>query len=65
MERKYICGKYNMFNFNCNHFSDELARRLTGKGIPNWLFYATNCLKYVCCCLPDGLVTGRWAIQAI
>jgi hypothetical protein len=54
-----------MFNLNCNHFSDELARILTGRGIPNKLFVATNCLKYICCCLPHGLISGKWAIEAI
>lgn len=66
LSRKYTCGKYNMFTNNCNHFSDELVRNLLrGDGIPKWLFNTTDCLKYVCCCLPKGFVSGLWAIQAI
>jgi hypothetical protein len=65
LSKKYTCGKYNMFNFNCNHFSDELSKQLTGTRIPQSTFTTTNCLKYICCCLPEGLVSGRWAIEAL
>ena len=28
---QYTCGNYNIFSNNCNHFSDELIRKVTGK----------------------------------
>lgn len=54
-----------MFQFNCNHFCDELSNLVVGSGIPSWIFSTTNCLKYICCCLPHGLVSGLWAIQSL
>lgn len=54
-----------MFKFNCNHFCNDLAIKLLGSGVPSWLFTTTDCLKYTCCCLPNGFLSGLWAIQAI
>ena len=60
--RKYTCGQYHIFKNNCNHFSNELALTLTGVGLTNDFFNSTNCLKYACCCLPKGLVSGQWEL---
>lgn len=54
-----------MFKNNCNHFCDELAKILVGVGVPGEIFHVTDCLKYLCCCLPIGLVSGLWAIKAM
>ena len=29
MSEEYTCGSYHMLNNNCNHFSNDLAKRLT------------------------------------
>ena len=31
---EYIGCSYDVFNKNCNHFSDEFCRKLTGNGTP-------------------------------
>jgi hypothetical protein len=36
-----------------------------GVDIPKWVFKSTNIMKYLCCCLPQGLVSGKWAIEAL
>ena len=54
-----------MFTNNCNHFSQEFVKRILGVKIPRWIFRTTNILNWVCCCLPTGLVSGKWAIEAL
>lgn len=40
----HFSGKtYNIISKNCNHFGDEFAKKLCGKGIPGWI----NRLAYV------------------
>jgi len=38
---------------------------MLGVSIPRWIFKMTNGLALMCCCLPSGLVTGKWAIEAV
>lgn len=33
----YSGKSYNIISKNCNHFGDEFAKRLCGKGIPGWI----------------------------
>ncbi|CAK9872663.1 unnamed protein product [Sphagnum jensenii] len=52
---EYYGDTYHLIAKNCNHFTDDLCQRLTGKSIPGWvnrlarIGYACNCL------LPEGL----------
>jgi hypothetical protein len=52
---EYYGDTYHLIAKNCNHFTDDLCRRLMGKSIPGWvnrlarIGYACNCL------LPEGL----------
>jgi len=34
---RFTMGTYNLFEHNCNNFSDECSRFLTGKGIPDYI----------------------------
>lgn len=34
---EYHGDTYHLISKNCNHFTDDIARRLTGKGIPGWV----------------------------
>jgi hypothetical protein len=34
MRKDFTGEKYDLFNHNCNHFTDECAKKLVGKGIP-------------------------------
>lgn len=33
----YHGDTYNLISKNCNHFTDEVCQRLTGKAIPGWV----------------------------
>lgn len=33
----YSGKSYNIISKNCNHFGDEFAKRLCGKGVPSWI----------------------------
>ena len=35
--KKYRANHYDMLKFNCNHFTDEFLRHLTGQGLPGHL----------------------------
>lgn len=37
MASEYHGDTYNLISKNCNHFSDDLSKRLIGKGIPRWV----------------------------
>ncbi|KAL0384816.1 UNVERIFIED_CONTAM: DeSI-like protein [Sesamum radiatum] len=37
LSNKYHGDTYNLISKNCNHFTDEVAMRLTGKPIPGWV----------------------------
>ncbi|KAK1377153.1 PPPDE domain-containing protein [Heracleum sosnowskyi] len=37
MSEKYLGNTYNFISKNCNHFTDEVCVRLTGKPIPRWV----------------------------
>ena len=65
LKEKYKCYRYHMLLFNCNHFSDELVRRLTAnrRGIPGWVnraaflgswFHMFVPFKYVTVGTPEG-----------
>ena len=34
---EYHGDTYHLISKNCNHFTDDMARRLTGRGIPGWV----------------------------
>jgi hypothetical protein len=46
---------YNVVKRNCNHFSDTLARRLLGRGIPGWVNRLAFLGSFVSCLLPADL----------
>lgn len=54
-----------MFNNNCNNFSDELLQILVGERVPSWIFRMTGCLRYLCCCLPEKVVSGQWGLELL
>lgn len=39
---------------NCNHFTEELAYRLTGRSIPAWINRLSGIVDSVKCCIPAG-----------
>lgn len=37
MKEEYKGNEYHLVRHNCNNFSDDLCKRLCGKGIPKWI----------------------------
>lgn len=52
-----------MFNNNCNHFSNELSKKLLNIEIPKWIFRSTNILSYLCCCIPTRWANGQTILE--
>jgi hypothetical protein len=52
---EYYGDTYHLIAKNCNHFTDDLCQRLTGKSIPGWVNRLAR-IGYTCnCLLPEGL----------
>ncbi|KAL5836085.1 hypothetical protein ACOSQ4_015582 [Xanthoceras sorbifolium] len=52
---EYHGDTYNLISKNCNHFTDDISWRLTGKHIPGWVNRLAR-LGAVCgCLLPESL----------
>ncbi|CAK9272648.1 unnamed protein product [Sphagnum jensenii] len=51
----YHGDTYHLIAKNCNHFSDDVCRRLIGRSIPGWVNRLAR-IGYMCnCLLPEGL----------
>ncbi|KAI9314391.1 PPPDE putative peptidase domain-containing protein [Dichotomocladium elegans] len=55
ISREFGGTSYNLLTRNCNHFSEELCRRLTGKPIPGWINRAAKLGAMFPCVIP-----GEW-----
>lgn len=52
---EYYGDTYHLIIKNCNHFTDDVCRRLTGRSIPGWVNRLAR-VGYMCnCLLPEGL----------
>ncbi|KAI8983003.1 PPPDE putative peptidase domain-containing protein [Pilobolus umbonatus] len=65
ISKEYIGTTYNLLSRNCNHFSDDLCRRLTGKHAPGWVNRAAKLGTMFPCVIPaewveppEAIVTG-------
>lgn len=56
---KYRAYKYNMLSMNCNHFTDEFLRILTGnqRAIPGWVNRAAWFGSWLQCVVPIRYIT--------
>ncbi|KAG2183311.1 hypothetical protein INT43_006316, partial [Umbelopsis isabellina] len=52
LSNEFAGNTYNLLNRNCNHFTAELSRRLTGKSIPGWINRAAKLGTMFPCVLP-------------
>ncbi|KAK7262152.1 hypothetical protein RJT34_29713 [Clitoria ternatea] len=58
MERlsaRYHGDTYHLIAKNCNHFTDEVSQRLTGKAIPSWVNRLARVGSFCNCLLPESL----------
>lgn len=56
MGQEYKGNRYHLLQVNCNHFSDDLCRRLTGNPAPAWINRLANVAVNLHCLLPQGWV---------
>lgn len=52
---EYRGNQYHLLARNCNHFTSDLTRELTGKGSPSWVNRLAACGMCCSCLLPAGL----------
>ncbi|KAM7265675.1 hypothetical protein ACFE04_003358 [Oxalis oulophora] len=51
----YYGDTYNLITKNCNHFTDDVSWRLTGKRIPGWVNRLAHLGSVCSCLLPESL----------
>ncbi|KAI9267715.1 PPPDE putative peptidase domain-containing protein [Helicostylum pulchrum] len=56
ISKEYIGTSYNLLTRNCNHFSEDLCKRLTGKTAPGWINRAAKLGTMFPCVIPTEWV---------
>lgn len=52
---KYHGDTYHLIAKNCNHFTDDVCKRLTGKSIPGWVNRLARLGSFFNCLLPESI----------
>lgn len=52
VSEEFLGGEYRLLERNCNHFSEEMCRRLTGQGVPGWINRASRVGGWAPCVVP-------------
>ena len=52
VSEEFLGGEYRLLERNCNHFSEDLCRRLTGQGVPGWVNRASRVGGWAPCVVP-------------
>lgn len=52
---KYYGDTYHLIAKNCNHFTDDVCMRLTGKPIPGWVNRLARLGAFCNCLLPENI----------
>ncbi|CAL5039000.1 unnamed protein product [Urochloa decumbens] len=55
MASEYHGDTYHLISKNCNHFTDDLSTRLTGKPIPGWVNRLARLGAFCNCLLPESM----------
>lgn len=55
LSAKYHGDTYHLIAKNCNHFTDEVCMRLTGKPIPGWVNRLARLGSFCNCLLPESI----------
>lgn len=51
----FMGADYHLILKNCNHFSDELSRRLVNRALPSRIHRISQLGLCLTCCLPPGI----------
>eukprot|EP00111_Clytia_hemisphaerica_P010756 TCONS_00031415-protein len=68
MGKEYTGSSYHLIERNCNHFTSELSKLLTGKTIPSWVNrLATICVRFpfLAACIPKEWLTPNGGIGLV
>ncbi|GLU09759.1 hypothetical protein SLE2022_266020 [Rubroshorea leprosula] len=52
---EYHGDTYHLISKNCNHFTEDISHRLTGKHIPGWVNRLARIGAFCSCLLPESL----------
>jgi hypothetical protein len=52
---KYHGDTYHLIAKNCNHFTDEVCLRITGKNVPGWVNRLARLGSFCNCLLPENI----------
>ncbi|GKU95608.1 hypothetical protein SLEP1_g8943 [Rubroshorea leprosula] len=55
LSRKYHGDTYHLIAKNCNHFTDDVCKQLTGKPIPGWVNRLARLGSFCNCLLPENI----------
>ncbi|KAL8064604.1 hypothetical protein ABFX02_01G101000 [Erythranthe guttata] len=55
LSNSYHGDTYHLISKNCNHFTDEVCERLTGKPIPGWVNRLARVGSFCNCLLPESI----------
>ncbi|KAI5594397.1 hypothetical protein POPTR_003G080300v4 [Populus trichocarpa] len=55
LSAEYHGDTYHLIAKNCNHFTDEVCKRLTGKPIPGWINRMARLGSFCNCLLPESI----------
>ncbi|KAJ6791031.1 deSI-like protein [Iris pallida] len=55
LSTKYHGNTYHLITKNCNHFTDDVCTRLTGKPIPGWVNRLARVGSFCNCLLPESI----------
>nr|GEZ15158.1 hypothetical protein [Tanacetum cinerariifolium] len=55
LSNKYYGNTYHLIAKNCNHFTNKVSIRLTGKPIPGWVNSLAKVGSYCNCLLPKNI----------
>jgi len=53
LSKLYPGNSYRLLERNCNHFTDDLVRELTGEGIPSWVNRTSWWISKLECIIPE------------
>ncbi|EPT25686.1 EREBP-4 family protein [Toxoplasma gondii TgCatPRC2] len=65
LRREFAGENYHILERNCNHFCDELCKRLVGKRIPSYLNRAAWLGRWISCLFPPGSLLGPRLPEAV